>query len=96
MVQLDFFDRRNTSAQKLAEDGEKGIHLVFGVDNFNDNWQVMRGVQDFRSAKPASLAISHIPSKDGCASKVRGLRLHHDLFIEGAAFILIVLAAKNA
>ena len=70
--------------------------LLDTSDNFNDDWQVMRGVQDFRGAKPASLAISHIPPEDGCAGKVRGLRLHHDLFIEGAAFILIVLAAKNA
>ena len=96
MVQLDSFDRGNTSAQELAEDGEKGIHLVFGVENFNDDWQVMGGAQDFCGVKPASLAISHIPLKDGCAREVRGLSLDHDLFIERAAFILVVLAAKNA
>src|SRR2546425_659151 len=92
---LDLFERRESLRDGGVDDGQKPFDLVLGVDDLDDDWQVLGEAQDLGGVQAAVGAEPlHPPQHRGSRQAVFA-RLPDDPLVQGRAVVPIALAHED-
>src|SRR5262249_35241714 len=87
-------ERDQPIADHLLEVGHEGLNLVRRVHDLDDDWQILRELQQLCGVDAAVRAEAHESLHDGGAGQPALARFEHDRFIERLAVPAIRLAAE--
>src|SRR5262249_45263918 len=94
-MDLYFFERRHAFLNFVIDQLEKLLQLFTGIDDFDDDWQILREPLDLERVQAAVRAKAQHTAEDGCSCQALLARFHDNPFVQQLAIVSIALAYED-
>src|SRR6185437_3645911 len=89
-------DGDEAARHHAVECRQKRFNSRFGIDDFDDHWQIVRELEDLGGMQDARLAEADRAADHGGAGKACFARLEHERFIERQVAVPVLFADEDA